>query len=648
MRLRILLLYVLVSSGLQAQLSTSSDDIVISASRIKTAKTASAKSTIIITAEEIGSAPVSSVDELLRLYAGVNVNQRGGFGVQSDVGIRGSTFAQVLWMLDGMRLNDPLTAHFNSYIPVTLSEIHHIEVIRGPGALSFGPDAVGGVIHIFTKSYMHRSGETDHALHAEAGMGSYGYQVSELGIQAHSASSGISISGRRQMAAGEERANPNALVSSSAPPTYRNDFDLNTISASAYHHFSDSTKLFVRGGYDHRDFDAKYFYTGSTSDESRETTKSTWVQALLRKEGEAQSRSIGIAYRRTGDEFTFNPALAANEHTTQQVQAFYDYGLRVSDSIKFVTGLQYLYRGIESTDRGAHDNFNVAAYTMIHGSASRWRYTAGLRFEYFSITSAYQAVPQLGLSWLGDRVTWRSLIGRAYRAPDFTENYVSNAIPRLTAGRNLGNPDLRPESSWSIDLGMDYNISSNWKLESTLFYRTSTSLIDYVLTNSSDITNADNTLINTDYLYASNINAADTYGIENNLSAGATLSDKSSIRGYLGLTYLRTTISEDIVSKYISNHPDLITNLMVEYTVGKWSLASTSIMISRDEDLAPEIGGRVAPNYFVQNLRASYQIGGASIYLECRNLTDTQYQEILGTEMPSRWILGGVRYQGGW
>ena len=67
--------------------------------------------------------------------------------------LRGSTFNQTLVLLDGMRVNDPLTGHFSMYIPITISDIHQIEIIRGGASSIYGPDAVGGVINIVTKNF---------------------------------------------------------------------------------------------------------------------------------------------------------------------------------------------------------------------------------------------------------------------------------------------------------------------------------------------------------------------------------------------------------------------------------------------------------------------------------------------------------------
>lgn len=135
-----------------------------------------------ITSKDIATLPVQSLDELLRYVGGVEVQQRGPMGSQANFLIRGGTFQQVLVLLDQMRLNDPLTGHFSSYIPLPLSEIDRIEIVKGPVAAVYGPDAVGGVIHIITKSF----NQVEPSQHAQSAsyvgkIGDFGYQSQEIG-----------------------------------------------------------------------------------------------------------------------------------------------------------------------------------------------------------------------------------------------------------------------------------------------------------------------------------------------------------------------------------------------------------------------------------------------------------------------------------
>ena len=82
--------------------------------------------------------PVQSVDDLLRYLPGIEVQQRGPQGAQADITIRGGTFQQVLVIIDGMKLNDPLTGHFNLYIPIHPADIERVEILKGAASAVWG------------------------------------------------------------------------------------------------------------------------------------------------------------------------------------------------------------------------------------------------------------------------------------------------------------------------------------------------------------------------------------------------------------------------------------------------------------------------------------------------------------------------------
>src|SRR4029078_3083265 len=118
--------------------------------------------------------PIHSIDELLRYLPGVEVQSRGAFGAQSDIVLRGGTFQQVLIILDGVRLNDPNSGHFASYIPIAPAEIDRIEILKGASSSIYGSEAVGGVIHIITKSFAAKNHEYKKELSLQATGGQYG------------------------------------------------------------------------------------------------------------------------------------------------------------------------------------------------------------------------------------------------------------------------------------------------------------------------------------------------------------------------------------------------------------------------------------------------------------------------------------------
>src|SRR5215213_5193765 len=133
------------------------DPVTVTTSLTTEKASQTGRNLFVIKGEKFAELPVHSLDELLRYLPGIEVQARGPIGSQSDIVMRGGTFQQVLVILDGVRLNDPNTGHFTSYIPIAPAEIDQIEVLKGASSAIYGSEAVGGVIHIITKTFAARN-----------------------------------------------------------------------------------------------------------------------------------------------------------------------------------------------------------------------------------------------------------------------------------------------------------------------------------------------------------------------------------------------------------------------------------------------------------------------------------------------------------
>ena len=108
----------------------------------------------VITADDIRRSGVKSIPEALRMVPGVNVAKidNGNWAV-SIRGFNGLFSDKLLVLMDGRTLYDPLfSGVFWDVEDTILEDIERIEVIRGPGASSWGTNAVNGVINIITKN----------------------------------------------------------------------------------------------------------------------------------------------------------------------------------------------------------------------------------------------------------------------------------------------------------------------------------------------------------------------------------------------------------------------------------------------------------------------------------------------------------------
>ncbi len=108
----------------------------------------------VITSEDIGKKSLGTTPDMLQGVAGVMV-QKTTAG-QGSPYVRGLTGYQTLIMVDGVRLNNStFRSGPNQYLAtVDPSQIKKIEVMRGYGSTLYGSSAIGGVINVFTKSPM--------------------------------------------------------------------------------------------------------------------------------------------------------------------------------------------------------------------------------------------------------------------------------------------------------------------------------------------------------------------------------------------------------------------------------------------------------------------------------------------------------------
>jgi len=105
---------------------------------------------VILAEEDLAREAGRTVGELLRESAGVDFIS--GTGGNSNLLIRGSSGSQVLVLIDGVKANDPSASNrYFDWSRIDVSQIERVEVLKGPQAVSYGSDAIGGVVLIRTK-----------------------------------------------------------------------------------------------------------------------------------------------------------------------------------------------------------------------------------------------------------------------------------------------------------------------------------------------------------------------------------------------------------------------------------------------------------------------------------------------------------------
>ncbi|SMO60552.1 TonB-dependent receptor plug domain-containing protein [Fodinibius sediminis] len=613
-----------------------SRELVVSSSRIPQTAAASGRNLTIIPYKTIQSMPVHTVDEVIRYVSGVEVQSRGAFGTQSDFSIRGSTFSQVLVMVDGVRINDPLTAHFNSNIPVAPSEIERIEVLHGPAAAQYGADAVGGVINIITRTFAHSEGEQVTSADARIGYGQDELKMGQGGFFHRGDNFRIGGGGMWYHTPGQ-----------SLGEGYRNRFSIGNASLSAGFHLGHGWDLAARTAYDDRDFNARYFYTVSPYDEAVERVTAWWNQLQLTQKSDRQVTTLKGSFKHNADDFVFNPEFPANHHTTNLLNLqLYQYR-SLSSRWEWTYGAQMSNRFIRSNDRGRHNDWHYAGFSMV-----QWKprdpltLTGSLRLDHDE-NYGTELMPQLSASYEGSRWILRASGGRSIRSASYTERYISNNLEGpLAGGRNIGNPWLKAERSWSGEAGLDLFPVQNLRFSATGFIRSSSNLIDYVLTNSGNIRNNENLIDDTEYLYANNLSSVRTAGIETELSLNREVGSGWILKSRLGYTFADALNKEKIASKYISNYARHLVNGMLALQQGALEVALNGLWKQRETDRAEAISAYKSPSYSVWNLKIGYTFyKNVTLGLEVDNVFDERYQDILGARMPGRWAMGTLSWE---
>lgn len=151
------------------------------------------------------------------------------------------------------------------------------------------------------------------------------------------------------------------------------------------------------------------------------------------------------------------------------------------------------------------------------------------------------------------------------------------------------------------------------------------------------------------YFYTQNISQSRNMGYELSVNYSFFESDTTYVKILFDYTYLHTTTENDIVSKYIANHPIHLLSPRVMFRYNRFRVSVSSNIITRNPEEVPSINGEVKDQYMLMNARVSFKpkYVPARIFIEGRNILNTSYQEILGAQMPSRTVYGGLIWRWG-
>ena len=632
--------------------SISIPEVVISTCPGELTPNEAPRSISIILPQEIANSASISLGEALEGVAGVDLRERGTFGIQSDLSIRGGSFEQTALIVNGVRWSAPHTAHHLMDVTFDVEDISRIEVLKGGSSPFLGTGALSGTVSIFTGP-----GRENKAL-ASIETGSFGMLRIKSTVDF-----------------GSQNFRHRFALSRISTSGYIENTDASMVLASYSSSFIHEAGLFNFSiSSANKAFGAQNFYTASypTQYEETETLQSqlSWEQSYgnLKLHGALHIRnhndmfelfreSDGF-YENTADGFfVMNGDTAAlyapgaswyhgpNRHKSltkgASGSAVYDGSLGFT-AFRFDIRNESIYSNVLGTLEGALEGDTVLTkgdsrttneFALSHRfSAGRFAttVTGAITNGVFGTFVLPGATVTMRLEEEGSALLFGSA-NRSMRQPSFTDLYYN-------IGGAQGSIDLQPEWSDNFETGVRAALDINEKLalsfEQALFVRQGHNLIDWVRLSGEDITRA------------TNIREVTFTGMETSLKL------KGVSGNYIAVDYTTMKASESS-SGFESNY--VLDFLKHQLNVRGLIALPGDINLTLRYSLQDREGGYYSPvegiekefvplGLFGANISKSFLDGKLNTNLRVDNVLNIEIHDIGNVLLPGRMIRGGLTF----
>ena len=601
------------------------DQIIVTGARAPISAGDVGSAVTVLTREDIEHRQARYVADLLRAVPGFAVSHSGVLGSQTQVRVRGSEANQVLVLIDGVRANDPATGDEFRWEHLATANIERIEIVRGPQSALWGSDAIGGVVHIITRSgddargfngYIEGGSENTVNGSVSGGFGGDSWSVGLGFEQLDTDGSNISRTGDEKDDADMSTASLNARIQASRAVTIR----MGLRSVDAYSQF-DAVDFLV---------------TGLPADSDVATDSRQNFAHIGLAVGSSESRirhHLGARYFDSDHRDLVDGSRissAASDRLSLAYQADIALGNNVLSLALEHEETRFEQRG-EVGFGDPNQDQEMDATSVIadfQGRASEeLTYLLSLRSDNNSDFDD-SLTGRASLSWaMNDRTTLRANIGTGQKTPTFIERFG------FFPGQFVGNPDLKPERTTSYDIGINRRISSAVSMQLAVFKQDIEDEIDGFVFDPDTFLFTANNLATT----------SKRSGVE--LSAGWDVSDQLN----LDMNYTYTDASEN-------GAPELRRPRHSGSIQAGFNFLEERARIT----LAADYGGTrqdiffppwpdpsevvTLRNYWLLDLTAQYDVTESmKLFVRAKNLLDTEYEQVYGYRTQGRAAYAGIQ-----
>lgn len=434
---------------------TDLDEVVVTATRTPIALVDSIAPIQVLDREEIERSQARSLPELLRGRAGIDLHNQGGPGKLTTMSIRGTETDHVLVLVDGVRMGSA-SAGLVMFHDLPVDQIDRIEIVRGPRSSLYGSEALGGVIQIFTRR--DRGAVTPRF---SAGIGSNSLREASAGVGGGNERGWFGIDAAYQKTDGINSCRGSAVLFAGcfADEPDRDGYRNRSVSARGGIALGETVSL--EGNLLRAEAENEYdgtIFGGNESDNLQEAIGATmtWTpsQAVQLTLQAGRSRDESDNFFRDGDaaERAFVSAFDTRRDSAS-LQA--DFAPAAGQALS--VGVDWHEDRLESTteyDVGSRDG--TAVFAGYQGRFGRHRLQASARHD---DNEQFGGHTTGSIGWgvdLQHGLRLNAGYATGFRAPSFNELYFPNS----------GNPDLGPEESKGVNLGISQDLRSlRWALD---------------------------------------------------------------------------------------------------------------------------------------------------------------------------------------
>ncbi len=655
--------------------------VTVTADRRTQAEFRTQKAVTVTDEEEISRRPAGSTADALRETPGVLV-QKTTAGHGAPI-IRGLIGKDILLLYNGVRLNKP-TFRFggNQYLNTVDAEaLSRIEVVRGPGSVLYGSDAIGGMVNLITSPPAFTDGSVawrpllrtrytsaDQGRSLHLGIERAGPRIgAKLGVTARTLGNlnpGGTIS--VQDPTGYDEISGHAIVAFRLSSERTLRIDLLHISQSDVPRYDQ----YANGRFEQYLYDPQDRFLGMASyvDQQPLPILQTleWNFSWQREHEGRKLQRTGSTTRQINDDeittfgtFIQATTLLGGRHVIRWGMEFYADRVRSSRTI-VETDTTYETRGSypdDSTYRSVglflSDDIGLGSRTDlalgVRGSRMWVHSPVGAPFGFYEDTFG-NVTGNIGVSHrMRDWLNLVASVSRGFRAPNFNDTVVLQAS---NFGVDAPSPGLQPEISTNYEIGAKMEWDSS-DVEAFLYYTRLEDLIDrrpgeylglsWLDEDGDGSQDPDEPLIN----QRRNVGRAHITGIE--LQGRLTLSSHLLLRGNAFYTF---------GSSYTAGEPMSRIPPVMGLVGVRWRTNGTSLeafvraageqtrLSQRDiDDSRIDAGG--TPGWSDWNLRGSHDFGPVRIDLTFGNIFDHAYKEHgSGVFNPGRHVVIALAWGG--